>query len=499
MIVSCQLMKEIEEAAIREGVSAEQLMDDAGRGLADLLKQQFPSTRRCIVFAGKGNNGGDAFVAVEHLLEAGWGVEIRLTSAREQMGSLPLRKLAALGDGVRVLDSTPEPRSGHTVLLDALVGIGATGPLREPADALAREMNALRRDWHADTVAVDLPSGLDADGGQPHDPCVEADLTATIAIPKIGLLADSATRVVGRLAVIPLLVLDRAAESAQLGSEFEMRVPTARLLSEWLPRRSPECHKTQFGRLAVVAGSPGMAGAGRLAAEAAVRSGAGLTTLYCTGEAYPILSIATSPEVMVRQVDSLDEVIEVEADALVVGPGLGREHDAELRRLVREFEGAAVVDADALNALQDDIAVLHDCSGPRLLTPHPGEMARLMSSGGLSRWQQVADFTHAHPVTLLLKGARTLVGEKGEWMCANPTGNAGMATGGMGDSLSGICGGLAAQGLSLFRCATLAAWLHGRAAEIAATRGAQSLESLAASDITTHLGAAFQSLKAGEF
>ncbi len=472
-------MKLIEARAFAAGVTAEALMDDAGAQIAALVRQFYPRPGTCLAYYGKGNNGGDALVAARRLLHAGWHIELRGSHPEDELGELCLKKLHEID-----LPERPVERSPVRVVLDGLLGIGASGELREPARGLVEEINRLRASG-ARVVAIDIPTGLNADTGEAGTPCVTADITATIGHAKRGLLADSATRHVGRLAVLPL---------AGLPAEDDGAIAQASTLAGLLPRRSFESHKTQYGRVGIVAGAIGTSGAAVMSATAALRAGAGLVHLYVRADAHPIIAAACPPEIMVRPVASCDEVLGEKLDVLAVGPGLGQEQSDEVISLIESASQPMVIDADGLNILSRRLGVLDRCAGPRLLTPHPGEMARLFEIGSRSRRETVENFVEERPVTLLLKGARTLVGERGRVVSHNTTGTPGMATGGMGDVLTGVCAALAAQGLPLYDAARVGAWLCGRAAELGISHGGHSEQTLAPTDLFTWFGAAFEEL-----
>jgi NAD(P)H-hydrate epimerase len=381
--------------------------------------------------------------------------------------------------------------SGTVLILDGILGIGATSsPLREEIADAVREMNALRRTRHAFTVAVDLPTGLGA-----GDLTVEADLTVTIGFAKHHLLDDTAAAHVGRLAIVPLKALDDGQ------GDTSRRLLTSTCLLQTLPRRSFEFHKGLAGRVGILAGSRGLLGAAALAASGALRGGAGLVRLYVKQDLYPIVAPMASMEVMVKPIVDYVDVLEDELDAIAVGPGLGAQFGDELLALLARAEGPVVIDADALNILaRRGLGVLNEHAAPRLLTPHPGEMARLAAEfpgwAALDRSAVALEFTKMFPrATLLLKGSRTVIAAAGQPLSFNSTGNPGMASGGMGDVLTGLCAALAAQGMELFDAACLGAWLSGRAAECAIAGGGCSQESLTAGDVLRHLGSAFGDLK----
>lgn len=479
-LVSPAQMRVAEEAAFARGVSAESLMDEAGEGIARAVAKFFPRAGRCIVFAGKGHNAGDAFVVARRLAEKGWEIEPRLLYPEQELSALTSRKLSQLRE-------VPSAKNGNslTILLDGLLGLGAKPPLREPIRGACREINALRES--ARIVAIDLPTGLDGDSGEADADCVIADFTMTVGAAKRGLLADGATNFVGRLEVVPLNELRPEGESAE--------VATPEALRPSLPRRRFSAYKNQFGRIGIVAGSRGFTGAAVMSSLGALRGGAGLVELFVLEEIYPILAAAAAPEVMVKPVENYADLLDEPIDVWAVGPGLGKAHREEILTLIREAKQPMVVDADGLNILAEKIETLQQARGPRLLTPHPGEMKRLFPDERGSRAEIAAKFCEEYAVTLLLKGSRTIVSEREHPLSYNTTGSPGMATGGMGDVLTGVCGALLGQKLSPNDAARLGAWVCGRAAELALSSGQASEESLLPRDVLEHLGAAFRELR----
>ncbi len=475
-------MRAAEAAAFARGVSADDLMEQAGEGIARAIAKFFPRAGKCIVFAGKGHNAGDAFVAARSLAAAGWGIETRLACAENELSGLTNQKLSALR----------QRKSGSgfhrpTIVLDGLLGLGAEPPLREPIRSACREINSLRKT--ASVIAIDLPTGLSGGSGAADDDCVVADITVTVGFAKCGLVADEALDFVGRLEVIPLDAL-RAEER-----RAEVAVPEA--LRELLPRRKYSAYKNQFRRVGIVASSRGFTGAAVLCSLGALRAGAGLVELFVPEEIYEIVATVAAPEVMVKPVKSYADLLEEPIDVWALGPGLGKARAAEILALIRDAEQPMVVDADGLNILAENIATLNKVRGPRLLTPHPGEMKRLFPVEKTSRTDWARKFCDEYKVTLLLKGSRTIVAEHDRALSYNTTGTPGMATGGMGDVLTGVCSGLLGARLSPNDAARLGAWVCGRAAELALSRGAASEESLLPRDVLDHLGAAFLDLRAG--
>lgn len=489
MVVSCETMRRIEEAAFERGVSAEALMAQAGLALARTVHQLSPRPGHAVAYLGKGNNAGDALVALRHLEEWGWKIEARLSYPPDQFSPLALKQWEAIRFVLKSkLAATSSVR--RTVQLDGLVGIGAKGSLRDPLDAAARAMN-LERQRGAITVAVDLPSGLDGDTGFAWEPTVVADWTVTFGAPKMGLLADFAANCVGRLAVVPLEGLDVC------GGDPSIAVNTPSTLKPILKRRAFDTHKSMAGRVGVFGGSRGYTGAPLMSASGAVQGGAGLITLFADESVYEILATRAPVEVMVHPVHSLEDAAKMNSiDVFAVGPGLGRKYDEPLRQWIRDEPRPMVIDADALNALAQDSSILEQAAGPRLLTPHPGEFARLFPDKPPDRLGSARAFLSRFPrVTLLLKGARTLVADASH-ASYNTTGNPGMATGGMGDVLTGVLGALVSQKYSLTESARLGSWVCGRAAELAVAAG-ESEESLSPTHVLNYLGRAFSELRDG--
>jgi ADP-dependent NAD(P)H-hydrate dehydratase / NAD(P)H-hydrate epimerase len=285
--------------------------------------------------------------------------------------------------------------------------------------------------------------------------------------------------------------LDELRPSEKKAKEVVAALPA---LHELLPRRKFGTYKNQCGRIGVVAGSRGFIGAALMTSQGALRAGAGLVEVFVPEEIYEIVAGAAPKESMVKPLKSYRELLKEKADVWAVGPGLGKSRAAEILELIEKAKQPMVIDADGLNILADKISTLRHCKGKRLLTPHPGEMNRLSPDEKETRAKTATRFCRRFPVTLLLKGSRTIVVERDRSLSYNTTGNPGMATGGMGDILTGVCAGLAGQGLSLYDAARLGAWLCGRAAELAIFDGRQSEQSLLPRDVLKHLGTAFKEL-----
>ena len=486
--VTADEMRRIEEQAFRAGATPAALMETAGRRLGLGMTRFFPISGTAVAFLGKGHNAGDALIALRALHEAGWRIAVRAAFPTVEWASLTRSAFRALGE-VELLEGPLDPveLKRPLLLLDGLVGIGARGPLRGPLAVMAAEMNALRQTSGARIAAVDLPSGIDPDSGELFPGAVRADVTFTIGAPKRGLLSAQAVNAVGALALVPLA---------------ELPVPVGGDLGLISPQTFPvdggprpfEFHKGLAGRVGLLAGSSAYSGAAILAASGALRGGAGLVTLHVPHGIVARVSAGCPPEGIVRGYDTLAELLEISCDAWVVGPGLGTLDEKETAALLRLLERESipcVVDADALNAVAMAGAMAR-LPAAHVITPHPGEFRRLAPDlDGVPRETAARAFADRTLPVLLLKGARTLVTAAGRPLWVNSTGTPAMACGGQGDVLSGVIGALLAAGSPPLEAAARAAWLCGRASEIALSTRRHSEESLLPQDTLAHLGAAF--------
>jgi NAD(P)H-hydrate epimerase len=384
-------------------------------------------------------------------------------------------------------------RSGAWVIVDGVLGTGIAGAARGAVAAVIQAINAAG-ERHT-VVAIDVPSGLNADTGIPAGAVVRADLTVTMGLPKRGLLMPAAVEFVGRLVVADIGI--PAALTDPLATDVELIVP-ADVPQVWR-RRSRATHKGSYGHVLLLGGSPGYAGAIALAARAALRSGVGLVSVL-TPASVATLVAGWVPEAMVHAGAETDAgTLATDCltrwgrdaagfDAVVLGPGLGinRYTTVLVERVLAAQRGTLVLDADALNAIAHRLFLAKRAGSAVILTPHPGEMARLLHNDVATvqadRFRAAAMAAEAAlGAVVVLKGAGTLVARAGRTPCVNLTGNPGMAKGGVGDVLAGLMGGLCAQGHDAFDAARAAVYLHGRAGDLAAARLSQS--ALTAGDV----------------
>ncbi|MEX0606149.1 MAG: NAD(P)H-hydrate dehydratase [Marinobacter sp.] len=453
----------------KKGVLGFELMQRAASAAFRHLVKQWPDVQRVLVFCGGGNNGGDGYLVAANAKRHGLSVQCVAMSAPEKLkGDAEAAYQKALADGVVVTrwerhaeQARAEFFSAFPVIVDAMLGTGVTGEPRQPVSQAIEACNQSG----CPVLAIDMPSGLDATSGSAPGVVIRADITVTFIALKAGLYTAQGPEFCGSIQFEPLV--DELAGGGHGQAAMAVKFDWASLRS-MLPRRLVTAHKGRFGRLLVVAGDRGFGGAGLMVAEAAARTGAGTVTLATRPE-HVSPALARCPSLMVHGVthgSELGSLIEA-ADVIVCGPGLGKAAwGQQMLQLVSASGKPLVLDADALNLMSFRVAMKAD---NHVLTPHPGEAARLL---GLTVPEIEADrLAAARHIqrqfggTVLLKGAGTIV-DSGDALPGVLGGsNPGMATGGMGDVLSGVLGGLLVQGLELSLAARLAAALHLAAAD----------------------------------
>lgn len=467
-VVTAMQMRALDRATMVDvGLTGLTLMETAGRAVAARVDAMLPAGRPHVaVVCGPGNNGGDGFVCARVLRALGRDTVAYLAAPRDRIvgdARAHVEILEKAGGEVRLIDSAPALEeqaaeiAGAAVVVDALFGIGLD---RVIAGHFAAVIDVINRS--SSRVAVDIPSGLHTDTGRVLGTAVRADRTITMAAHKIALASAPGFAWCGAVEVadigVPPHLLSAAQVRAGIVEENDLQLPASALLD----------HKGRRGHALVIGGMPGMRGAGRLAATAALRAGAGLVTLASTGELVADDSVMTESLAGV-----LGSAVRGKA-AIVIGPGLGGSEQARgWLAEVLSTDIPAVIDADALALLDDKTR----SASPVVVTPHPGEAARLLGTtvseiegDRLAAARSLAEQTRA---VVVLKGARTIVcdGTQGSDFCSiNPTGGPALATAGSGDVLAGMIGGLLAQGLSAVDAARAGAWIHGCAGELLATR-----------------------------
>jgi NAD(P)H-hydrate epimerase len=495
------------------GLPGAALMESAGAAVARVVLERFPRAQRVALLCGKGNNGGDGFVAPRHLI--GKRLTVGLIGTRLEVKGDARGHLLALeraGEQVAELAGADAWRAGREtfldadVLVDALLGTGLSAAPRGIVGDVLQDVAEHRR---GPVVAVDVPSGVSSDSGHVPGAAIPATITVTFAAPKCGLVLPPAALLAGEWIVADIGIPARALGAARLGWTEASDAARA-----W-GRRAVDAHKGSFGHVLVVAGSLGKTGAALLCGSGAMRAGAGLVTVATPAPAL-VRVAAGRAELMTEPLPvtasgtftrkAVARALELARgrDAVVLGPGLGQSPatQALVRDFVAECPRPLVVDADGLNALaaltrRELRLLLRRRPQPTVLTPHPGEMARLLAAttrrvqdDRLAAARSLADATGA---VVALKGYRTIVAMPAGRAAVNPTGNPGLATGGTGDVLAGVIGALLARGREAFPAALAAVYVHGLAADlVAAERG---VEGLMAGDVAQALPLAIRSLR----
>lgn len=509
-----QEMGKVDRAAIElEKIPGLELMERAGEAVARAARDMLASVsgRRVAVLCGKGNNGGDglvaarrlagAFTAVVYILGAGGPDDLSPDSKAnlDRLYGSPVTVKWLAGEDA---DELARELPGFDLLVDALFGTGLSGA---PSGAHAAAIDAMNESGRP-VLSVDIPSGVSGATGAVAGPAVAADRTVTFAAPKVGLVQYPGAGLVGRMEVADIGIPERLIEDIAESRIFLTGEDDAESL---LPVRAPDAYKGSCGSVLVVGGSVGLTGAPAMTARAALRSGAGLVTLALPEGLNDIMEVKLTevmtiplPQTAGRSLaaSSAHRVLELYGayDAVALGPGAGTDPGTidALRRLAGGIDAPLVLDADGLNAIAGETAILEGRSYPAVLTPHPGEMARLLerdkSSIQADRTGAAAEAASAWNAVVVLKGAGTVIAEPGGDVFINPTGNAGMATAGMGDALTGVIASFMAQGLAPFEAAVAGVYYHGHAGDLAAQM--EGMVGLTAGDVIRHLPLALRGL-----
>lgn len=493
-LVTAKQMQAMDRETIQEfGIPGRVLMENAGRGAFDFLKELFPDleSKRAAVLAGPGNNGGDGFVVARYLMQMGVRTDVFLFAPRERIAGDSLSNLKLLETLVKVcpqgslteisdmesLNRIDDNLARADLMVDALLGTGLTSDVRGVLKTAIDRVNALA----CKVLSIDIPSGLNADTGCVQGTAIKAFATATFAFAKAGHFLFPGKTLTGRLRIVDIGIPPFVRKKFNPG----LRVVQHREVARLFPPREPDAHKGNFGHLLVVAGSTGKTGAAALTANGAMAMGAGLVTVGIPASLNPIMEIKVTEAMTFPLEESVKghlsdtcfdtlKTLAQQKSAMAIGPGLGtdRATQALVRRVIAELTIPLVIDADGLNALADDPDILKKARSPIILTPHPGEMARLCQTTTekiqASRLEWAADFAGKFNLIVVLKGAPTLLALPDGRTCLCPTGNPGMATAGMGDVLTGMIAALAARGFPLEKAALAGVFLHGLAGDILA-------------------------------
>ncbi|MEA3454495.1 MAG: NAD(P)H-hydrate dehydratase [Candidatus Caldatribacteriota bacterium] len=512
-VVTSKQMREIDRKAIEENnLSGLILMENAGLRIFQNLKKIYPDLRlkKIIIFAGSGNNGGDGFVVARHLYNYGLKVKVFLLTtfnkikgeAEENLNIINKMGVELIEIETTKLDEIQRGIQNSDLIIDAILGTGLQGKVTGLKAKIIDLINIANKE----VVAIDVPSGLDADTGKIEGPCIKATHTITLALPKIGLLIFPGASYAGKVTVenigIPSYLLKN--------NKIKTNIVTKEIVKSLLPFRATYSHKGSFGKVLILAGSIGMTGAAYLASEAAMRSGAGIVVLGIPRSLNPIMEAKLTEVMTLPLVETKKQSLGEEAEETIlklmknysilgIGPGISRQ--AETQRLVRKVIEKSniplVVDADAIYALSEDPTILKKTKTPLVITPHPGEIAKLINKDVDYILNNQLDITREiaqkYGIVVVLKGARTIIANKEGEVYINVGDNSGMATGGSGDVLTGIICSLIAQGADNFSAAITGVYIHSLAGDLA--RGIKGERGMIAGDILSQVPQAFLNLE----
>ncbi|MCJ7634721.1 NAD(P)H-hydrate dehydratase [Candidatus Bathyarchaeota archaeon] len=494
-LVTSEQMRKIDKITIEKiGIPGLELMEKAGYGsalLAESLLVKKVKNRKVIVFCGKGNNGGDGFVVGRYLSKWGEKVEFYLLGKKDEVKGdalVNLKKAFSLKLPIKQVSREKELPSElkADLLVDAIFGTGFKGKITGLEEKAVQLINSSQ----TKTLSIDTPSGLDVDTGSVEGGCVRADVTPTMGLPKLGQFFFPGKSYCGKVEVIDIGVPQKVIDEQKIN----LNLITEQEVKNILPKRPGDVHKGTCGKIFLIAGSTGMTGAATLVSLSCLKSGAGMAILGIPMSLNNIMEVKVT-EVMTKPLPDvrkkgalalrgLGEIMQALkwADCVALGPGLGQHFETVelVRRLVSRIELPLVIDADGLNAIAKDSSILNQAKAPLILTPHIGELSRLINVPieeiAKDRIKYASESAKKFNCVLVLKGAPTIIGEPGGEVYVNPTGNAGMATAGSGDVLTGIIIGLLAQMIfqknqdikkSMLESALAGVYIHGLCGDLA--------------------------------
>jgi len=512
-LVTSEEMRRIDRKAIEEiGIPSIVLMENAGLKIADAIEKKYgPLKGKYVyIFAGSGNNGGDGMVVARHLFNQKVKAKIFLLAEKknikgdaatnlaitEKMG-IPMREITSPA----FMESLEKELAKADIVIDALLGTGAKGAPR----GLMKKVIDLINKHSKNTVAVDIPTGVGADRGEVRGEAIKAEYTVSLAYPKRGLYLYPGMDYAGEIEIADIGI-PTGLEEDKINSELL----TLAGISKKLFFRKPSSHKGSFGHLLVIAGSPGMTGAASLTALSALRVGAGLVTLGIPEDLNPILETKLTEVMTLPLPQSKDKTLcregfekikdfSQKCKAMAIGPGISSTKQTKelISTIIDQLDIPLVIDADGINVLAGELSLLKKYKASLIITPHPGEMGRLVGASveeiQKDRIRSAVALAKKIGAIVVLKGARTVIASKEGNSWVNLTGNPGMATGGSGDILTGIIGGLLTQKLSSLEAAKTGVYLHGYAADLAAQKKGEI--SLIASDTLETIPEAIRRIK----
>lgn len=510
-VLSPQRMAKYDKYAIETwGIPSAVLMENAGRNTYRLMKEHYlEGCRNIVIICGRGNNGGDGFVIGRYALIDGFSVRVFLIGRKRDLkgdAALNMNLFGSLAGEIVELTETSETMNtglaDADIIVDAIFGTGLSKPVEGMEQIIIDAVNGSGKP----VISVDIPSGVDGNTGNVRGRAIKAVHTYTYAYPKLGQIMPVGPEHTGRLTVIDISIPPFV--EAEIGYDAELT--DGNMIRSFLKKRRGASHKGSFGHAVVIAGSPGKTGAAHMASLAALRIGAGLVTLIVPETLNPVLEMKTT-EVMTLPVrddgkgffvpGSFDDIAAFarDKDVIIMGPGLSQNKGVSelVRRIYSEIDKPCVIDADGINAFQGFTDILKNTERQAVLTPHPGELARLIGKTpkevNAMRIETARSLASEWGINILLKGSASVFATPGGGIFLNPTGNPSLAKGGSGDILTGFVGGLASQGYTLAESTLLGAYIHGYMAD--SWVEANSDMDLLASDLLFGLGRAIEDIR----
>ena len=501
-VVTSNQMRKIDKIAIEEyKIPSLNLMENAGNSVVNLIKSKFgcPENKKIVIFAGKGNNGGDGFVAGRILTNLGAKVKVYLLGKIKEVkgdAKINLERFRSLGKEIIEI-TAPEDLLGEenylkeaNLIIDAILGTGTTGELNELLRVTVDWLNSLNKP----VVSIDIPTGVCADTGRLLPTAIKAVYTVTMGLPKPGLILFPGSEYAGEVVIAKIGFPEELLEDKKLS----LNLITEELVKKMFSPRKKDTHKGDYGKIFILAGSAGFTGAAYLCSQSAIRTGAGLVTLGIPASLNDILEVKLT-EVMTKPLpETKERTLSLEAeeeilkfmeksDILAIGPGISQNPETKelIRKIILKSKIPMVIDADGINAIAGSVDILKEIKVPLILTPHPGELSRLINKNieeiKTNPINIARNFVQEYNAVLVLKLARTVIGEPSGQIYLNTTGNPGMASGGVGDVLTGIIAALLGQNFSPIDSAIAGVYLHGYAGDLAKEKKGEF--SLIATDI----------------
>ncbi|WP_020007693.1 bifunctional ADP-dependent NAD(P)H-hydrate dehydratase/NAD(P)H-hydrate epimerase [Salinicoccus albus] len=489
-VVTGDEMKQIDAYTMNEiGLSGVMLMENAGQAAARRIMDHYPNETLSVLI-GSGNNGGDGFVIARMLKENGFDVKVLVIPDEERIsGDARYHKNVYKKCGHTYEQYDKDSDIEADVIIDTMLGTGVKGEIRAPYNEIFSTLNHTS----ATVVSVDLPSGVPAETGTVPKGALKADRTIIIELPKLSYYSYPAREYYGRAEVAGIGIPAQAVESAV---RSDVSVWTFNDTRENWKRRAPDSHKGTHGKAGIIAGSTDMPGAAVLTSMAAVKSGAGLTAVNTPPENFPIVAGHTPEATFYKRHEDLEDFTS-QKDVIAFGPGMGVHEETEktLEYLIENFDGTLVVDADGLTGFSHLKGKVKARTSPLIITPHPGEMAKLMddtvASVNQNRFEIAQDVAREYGIYVVLKGAFTLTAAPSGKIWINDTGNPGLAKGGSGDVLTGMITAFACRYESIGHAVSSAVFMHGFTAEYVHRQSA-GIDTISASDIADHLKYTFK-------